>query len=113
MESYITWVPSLEERIEMADKISRCVECGRDFTGTWPVFCPECGGDKFEVIEPEENIKPILGIGTRKTKYTCEFCRKNKCDGTKSSRGFMWCGICEPYDKFPNVTRIEKEVFDK
>lgn len=67
-----------------------------------------------ERVEVRPPTKALLGIGiNRNTSYACEFCSKRKTypGGMKSHRGFRWCGECEPYDKTPSVTRIEKEVF--
>lgn len=82
---------------------------GRNTFVTWT----QADIDK-EMEEIRPPTKAFLGIGTgRNTSYACEYCGKRKTypGGMRSHRGFRWCGDCEPYNKTPEVTRIEKEVF--
>ena len=66
--------------------------------------------------EDEPDIRPLLGIGTKKnTVYGCQFCGEWT-NGLKSYAGFIWCGKCRIVGTridamLKRVNKIETEIF--
>ncbi len=68
----------------------------------------------------ELDIRPLLGIGTKKnTVYRCQFC-SDWTNGITSFGGFICCAVCKKRPKIllrilrsNGVYKIEQEVFGR